>query len=80
MDQHSTALLPVLTLLVVATVTDIHSRRIPNWLVLPFIAAGIIVSTAEHGVKGLGQSLGGIAVAAATRGYSVAFAEWAWVI
>lgn len=28
----------------VATITDLRSRRIPNWLVLPFLAAGIVVS------------------------------------
>jgi prepilin peptidase CpaA len=28
----------------VATITDLRSRRIPNWLVLPFLAAGVVVS------------------------------------
>jgi prepilin peptidase CpaA len=51
-----------------ATVVDIHSRRIPNWLVLPFLAAGVIVNTARYGVKGLGQSMGGMALAAAVAG------------
>jgi prepilin peptidase CpaA len=51
-----------------ATVVDIHSRRIPNWLVLPFLAAGVLVNTASYGVKGLGQSIGGIAFAAAVAG------------
>jgi prepilin peptidase CpaA len=51
-----------------ATVVDIHSRRIPNWLVLPFLAAGVVVNTAAFGVKGLGQSMGGIALAAAAAG------------
>lgn len=43
----------------VATYTDLRSRRIPNWLVLPFLAIGILVSTLLHGWHGLGQSLGG---------------------
>ncbi len=30
--------------LCVATITDLRSRRIPNWLVLPFLATGILVS------------------------------------
>ena len=68
MDMHSIAWWPILTLLVVATVVDLHSRRIPNWLVLPFLAAGVIVTTASHGVKGLGQSMGGIALAVAVTG------------
>ena len=68
MNMHSIAWWPTLTLLAIATVVDIHSRRIPNWLVLPFLAAGVIVNTAGHGVKGLGQSMSGIALAAAVAG------------
>jgi prepilin peptidase CpaA len=68
MNMHSMAWWPVLTLLAIATVVDLHSRRIPNWLVLPFLAAGVLVNTASHGVRGLGQSVGGIALAAAVTG------------
>jgi prepilin peptidase CpaA len=68
LDMHSIAWWPILTLLVVATVIDIWSRRIPNWLVLPFLAAGVIVTTGVHGFKGLGQSMGGIALAVAVMG------------
>jgi len=42
MNMHSIAWWPVLTLLAMAAVVDIHSRRISNWLVLPFLAAGFI--------------------------------------
>jgi prepilin peptidase CpaA len=68
MNMHSIAWWPILTLLVMATFVDIRSRRIPNWLVLPFLAAGVIVTTASHGVKGLGQSMSGIALAVAVTG------------
>ena len=68
MNMHSIAWWPILALLVMATAVDIRSRRIPNWLVLPFLAAGVVVNTASHGVKGLGQSLGGIALAVAVTG------------
>jgi prepilin peptidase CpaA len=68
MNMHSIAWWPILILLVIATAVDIHSRRIPNWLVLPFLAAGVIVNTASHGVKGLGQSIAGIALAVAVTG------------
>jgi prepilin peptidase CpaA len=68
MNMHSIAWWPILALLAMATVMDIHSRRIPNWLVLPFLAAGVVVNTARYGVKGLGQSMGGIALAAAVVG------------
>ena len=66
--MHSIAWWPILTLLVIATVVDLYSRRIPNRLVLPFLAAGVIVTTATHGAKGLGQSLAGIALAVAVTG------------
>ena len=34
---------PILVLVLVATATDLRSRRIPNWLVLPFLLAGISI-------------------------------------
>jgi prepilin peptidase CpaA len=58
--MHSIAWWPTLIVVTVATFTDLRSRRIPNWLVLPFMAAGIIVSTWLHGWHGLGQSLSGL--------------------
>jgi len=36
--------------------------------VLPFLAAGVIVNTASYGVRGLGRSMGGIALAVAITG------------
>jgi prepilin peptidase CpaA len=68
MEIHSTAWWPILALLTVATAMDLRTRRIPNWLVLPFLGAGIVVSTAGRGLSGLGQSLGGIALAIAVTG------------
>ena len=58
----------VLGVLSVATFTDLRSRRIPNWLVLPFLLAGIVVSPWRHdwpGIRqgfwhGLGQSFAGL--------------------
>lgn len=60
--MHSTAWWPTLAVLAIATFTDLRSRRIPNWLVLPFLAAGIGVSTWFHGWHGLEQSLAGLAL------------------
>jgi prepilin peptidase CpaA len=68
MNMHTIAWWPVFILLLTATVTDIRSRRIPNWLALPFLAAGAIGNAACHGWKGLGQSMGGIALAVAMTG------------
>jgi len=62
--MHSIAWWPSLIVLAVATVTDLRSRRIPNWLVLPFMAAGIGVSAVSHGWHGIAQSLMGLALGA----------------
>ena len=67
--QHSYAWWPTLAVLIVATVTDIRSRRIPNWLVFPFLLGGLVVSTWIAGWHGLGQSLGGMLWAAVVYGY-----------
>ena len=72
--MHSFAWWPTLIVLVVATFTDLRSRRIPNWLVFPFLAAGILVSPWRsdwnpghpgfglHGFgwHGVGQCFGGL--------------------
>jgi prepilin peptidase CpaA len=42
--MHSFAWWPTLIVLAVATFTDLRSRRIPNWLVFPFLLLGILVS------------------------------------
>jgi prepilin peptidase CpaA len=62
--MHSIAWWPTLIAVSVATFTDLRSRRIPNWLVLPFMAAGIAVSGWQHGWHGIGQSLSGLALGA----------------
>ena len=41
--MHSVGWWPAVVVLGVATFTDLRSRRIPNWLVLPFLLAGIAV-------------------------------------
>jgi prepilin peptidase CpaA len=53
---------PTVAVLAVATVTDLRSRRIPNWLVLPFLVAGVIVSGWMRGWHGIGQSFAGLAL------------------
>jgi prepilin peptidase CpaA len=42
--MHSLAWWPTLIVLAVATFTDLRFRRIPNWLVLPFLLAGLVLS------------------------------------
>jgi prepilin peptidase CpaA len=53
-----------LAVLAVATFTDLRSRRIPNWLVFPFLLAGFVVSGALHGWAGIRHSLAGMALGA----------------
>ena len=60
--MHSTAWWPTVIVLAVATLTDLRSRRIPNWLVVPFLVAGIAVSGWLHGWSGIGHSLAGLAL------------------
>jgi prepilin peptidase CpaA len=60
MGVHSFAWWPTLIVLAVATFTDLRSRRIPNWLVLPFLVAGIAVSGYLRGWPGVGYSFEGL--------------------
>jgi prepilin peptidase CpaA len=59
---------PVLALVSVAGVIDIWCRRIPNWLVGPFLIGGLFFAAASRGLAGLESSLGAIALAAVTLG------------
>ena len=67
--MHSIAWWPTLTVLAIATFTDVRSRRIPNWLVLPFLVIGVVVSGWTQGWHGVGQSLMGIGVGALVLGF-----------
>ena len=66
--MHSIAWWPTCFTLAVATCTDLRSRRIPNWLVFPFLVAGIAVSGWLNGWQGIGMSLAGMALGAALFG------------
>ena len=71
--MHSIAWWPTLIVLGVATFTDLRSRRIPNWLVLPFLVLGLLVSGWLNGWHGLGQSAMGVGLGA------VVFGALAWM-
>lgn len=55
--------IPIALVVTIAIVTDLRSRRIPNALTFPALAAALIVRFAFQGWPGLGLALGG-AVAA----------------
>ncbi len=67
--MHSVAWWPTLIVLAVATFTDLRLRRIPNWLVLPFLVAGIVVSGWLHGWPGVGNSLAGLGLGVLIYGF-----------
>jgi prepilin peptidase CpaA len=67
--MHSIAWWPTVVVLAIATFTDVRSCRIPNWLVLPFLAAGVGVSGWVQGWHGVGQSFLGIALGALVFGF-----------
>jgi len=58
--MHSIAWWPTVAVVSIATITDLRSRRIPNWLVLPFLVMGLGVSSWLGGWHGLGKSLEGV--------------------
>ena len=62
--MHSIAWWPTLAVLVVAVITDLRSRRIPNWLVLPFLCAGFAVRGWQQGWSGVGHGLEGMGLGA----------------
>lgn len=66
--MQSYALWPTCAVLAVATFTDLRSRRIPNWLVFPFMAAGFLVSAWIDGRHGFMQSLEGFGLGALIYG------------
>src|ERR1017187_5404696 len=68
MGMHSFAWWPTLVVLAVASFTDMRSRRIPNWLVLPFMVAGIAVSGWIGGGHGIGPNVGGLVLGAVVLG------------
>ena len=67
--MHSLAWWPTVVVLAVATFTDLRSRRIPNWLVLPFLAAGLAMSTFLYGWRGLEQSFAGMGLGILIYGF-----------
>jgi prepilin peptidase CpaA len=67
--MQSIAWWPTVLVMIVAAVTDLRSQRIPNWLVFPFLLAGLVVSTVVDGWGGLGNSMLGVLLAAALMGF-----------
>lgn len=67
--MHSIAWWPTCAVLGIATFTDLRSRRIPNWLVLPFLLAGFAVSAWHGGWHGVAQSSAGFGLGVLIFGF-----------
>ena len=61
--MNSIAWWPSLAVLIAAAGIDVWTRRVPNWLAVPFLAAGLATCSYTRGLPGAGQSLAGIGVA-----------------
>lgn len=66
--MHSIGWWPTLLVLAIATFTDLRNRKIPNWLVVPFLLAGVVVSAWLNGWSGVRHSLGGFLLGAGLFG------------
>lgn len=67
--MHSLAWWPIFAVLLLATVIDLRTRRIPNWLVLPLMVSGLAARWIVDGLPGLGRSLAGIGLALLLFGF-----------
>ena len=66
--MHSISWWPTVIVLAIATIVDLRTRRIPNWLVLPFLLIGIMISLMGYGSITAGRSLMGVALAVSVTG------------
>ena len=62
-----------------AVVTDIRSRRIPNWLTLPSVAIGFIYHGITGGLHGLAYSASGLVWDAPCSWFFISWRAWARV-
>ncbi len=69
--MHALAWWPTVAAVLVAMITDFRSRKIPNWLVFPFMLSGLAVSIFLHGWAGAGSSFRGMALGALVCGVLV---------
>jgi len=61
-EMHTVAWWPTVAAVLIASGTDLYSRKIPNWLVAPYLLAGLVVSVWFRGWYGGLQSLEGMAL------------------
>jgi len=57
--MHFAVFWPTVVTVLIASITDVGSRRIPNWLVGPSFLAALVAAAVTHGGVGLGRSVEG---------------------
>jgi prepilin peptidase CpaA len=67
-EMNSVVWWATVSLVLVAAVWDVRTRRIPNRLVLPFLVAGLAFSAGRHGMAGFARSIEGIGLAVVAVG------------
>ena len=70
-NQQWVFLAAVVIFTLIASVTDIRTRKLPNWLTVPAFACGLLFHLVTGGLLGLGQSVAGFAV-----GFGVLLILW----
>ena len=66
--MHSIAWWPTFLTVVIASISDLRSRRIPNWLVIGSMVSALATAVVTQGTTGLGKSLEGAALGAGILG------------
>jgi prepilin peptidase CpaA len=66
--MNSVSWYPTLAALLVASAIDVRSRRIPNWLVFPFLLVGFGVSLSGFGSISFVESMSGFTLAVVIAG------------
>src|SRR5689334_8749762 len=61
--MHTVSWWTTVTILSLASAVDVRTRRIPNWLTIPFFVAGLIAQTVAYGWNGLETGFAGAALA-----------------
>ena len=62
MPHYSAIRILVAVIVVAAAATDLRSRRIPNWLTLSGVCAGLLLNWAISGLHGIGTAVSGMAL------------------
>ena len=57
-----------MVVLVVAAGIDLRTRRVPNWLAIPFLVAGLVAQCVTGRLPGAGRSLAGVGLACVLYG------------